>query len=192
MAELDVHLPRIADGDAAAFGAWLGAAEPALRESLRRFAAQADVEAVLQEALLRVWQVAPRVEPDGRPNALLRLAVRVARNLALDEARRAGFRAPADEVELTALLDRLAGAAAPEPPDPLLRRLIAACRAKLAAKPRAALDARLQSGGSEPDAALAAALGMRLNTFLQNVGRARKALAECLRRGGAALPEQVP
>lgn len=190
MADLDVHLPPIAEGDAGAFAAWLGAAEPALRESLRRFAAQADVEAVLQEALLRVWQVAPRVTPDGRPNALLRLAVRVARNLALDEARRAGLRAPADEAERAALLDRLAGAAAPEPPDPLLRRLIAACRAKLAAKPRAALDARLRAGGAEPDAALAAALGMRLNTFLQNVGRARKALAECLRRGGAALPEQ--
>lgn len=187
MADLDVHLPRIAEGDADAFGAWLGAAEPALRESLRRFAAQADVEAILQESLLRVWQVAPRVEPDGRPNALLRLAVRAARNLALDEARRAGFRAPAGEAELAALLDQLAGDAAPEPPDPLLRRLIAACRAKLAAKPRAALDARLRSGGAEPDAALAAALGMRLNTFLQNVGRARKALAACLRRGGAAL-----
>jgi RNA polymerase sigma-70 factor (ECF subfamily) len=191
MADLDVHLPRISEGDADAFGAWLGAAEPALREGLRRFAAQADVEAVLQEALLRVWQVAPRVKPDGRPNALLRLAVRVARNLALDEARRAGFRAPTDEAELAALLDALA-AAAPEPPDPLLRRLIAACREKLAAQPRAALDARLRAGGAEPDASLAAALGMRLNTFLQNVGRARKALADCLRRGGAALSELLP
>lgn len=192
MPDLDAHLPQIAAGDADAFGRWLAGAEAELRESLRRFAAQVDAEALLQEALLRVWQVAPRLQPDGRPNTLLRLAVRVARNLAVDEARRAGFRAPVGEEDLAALLDALAGEAAPAPPDPLLRRLIARCRERLAARPRAALDARLRAGGAEPDAALAAALGMRLNTFLQNVGRARKALAECLRRGGAALPEHAP
>jgi DNA-directed RNA polymerase specialized sigma24 family protein len=192
MPDLDPHLPRIAAGDAGAFGRWLAGAEHELRASLRGFAAQVDTEAVLQEALLRVWQVAPRVKPDGRPNALLRMAVRVARNLAVDEARRAGFRAPLGEEDLAALLDALAGDAAPDAPDPLLRRLIARCREKLAAKPRAALDARLQAGGAAPDATLAARLGMRLNTFLQNVGRARKALADCLRRGGVALPEHVP
>jgi RNA polymerase sigma-70 factor (ECF subfamily) len=192
MPDLDPHLPQIAAGDADAFGRWLALAEPQLRAGLRAFAAQVDTEAVLQEALLRVWQVAPRVKPDGRPNALLRLAVRVARNLAVDEARRAGFRAPLGDEGLAAQLDALAAGAEPEPPDPLLRRLIARCREKLAAKPRAALDARLHASGAEPDATLAAALGMRLNTFLQNVGRARKALAECLRRGGAALPEHAP
>jgi RNA polymerase sigma-70 factor (ECF subfamily) len=192
MLDLDLHLPQLAAGDADAFARWLSGAEPQLRDSLRGFAARVDTEAVLQEALLRVWQVAPRVKPDGRPNALLRMAVRVARNLAVDEARRAGFRAPLSGEDLAALLDALAGETAPDAPDPLLRRLIARCREALAAKPRAALDARLRSGGGAPDATLAAALGMRLNTFLQNVGRARKALAECLRRGGVALPEHVP
>jgi RNA polymerase sigma-70 factor (ECF subfamily) len=192
MLDLDLHLPAIAEGDPVAFGHWLASAEPSLRESLRRFAAHADVEAVLQEALLRVWQVAPKVKPDGRPNALLRLAARAARNLALDEARRAGFRAAVAEDDLARLLDALAADAAPEAPDPMLRRLIARCREKLRKQPRAALDARLHAGGAEPDAGLAAALGMKLNTFLQNVGRARTALAECLRRAGVALPERAP
>ena len=33
----------------------------------------------------RVWQVAPRFKPDGRPDALLRLAIRIGRNLAVSE-----------------------------------------------------------------------------------------------------------
>jgi DNA-directed RNA polymerase specialized sigma24 family protein len=193
MADLDLHLPRIAAGDGAAFGRWLAGAEGPLRAGLRGFAAQVDVEAVLQEALLRAWQVAPRLLPDGRPNALLRFAVRAARNLALDEARRAGFRAPLDDEELARQLEGLAaGVGPPEAPDPLLRRLIQACREKLARKPRAALDGRLASGGAEPDAEVAARLGMRTNTFLQNVTRARRALSECLRRAGVPLAELSP
>lgn len=193
MADLDVHLPQIAAGDGAAFGRWLASAEGSLRAGLRGFAAQVDVEAVLQEALLRAWQLAPRLRPDGRPNALLRFAVRAARNLALDEARRAGFRAPANEEELARLLEGLAAAGGPpEAPDPLLRRLIQACREKLARKPRQALEGRLQAAGAEPDAEVAARLGMRTNTFLQNVTRARRALQECLRRAGVPEAELTP
>lgn len=192
MADLDVHLPGIAAGQEPAFGRWLAGAEAPIRDALRGFARQVDVEAVLQEALLRAWQVAPRLAPDGRPNALLRFAVRAARNLAVDEARRAGFRAPVDGEQLSRLLDALAGAGTPEAPDPLLRRLIAACRERLAAKPRAALDGRLAAGGAEPDATVAARLGMRVNTFLQNVSRARRALAECLRRAGVPDAELSP
>jgi len=190
MADLDLHLPAIAAGDDGAYARWLSGAEPELRASLRAFAAAVDAEAVLQEALLRVWQVAPRLAPDGRPNALLRFAVRTARNLALDEARRGGHRLTvhADGPEL----DALAGSETPEQSDPLLRRLILSCRDHLAARPRQALEARLAAGGYEPDAVLAARLGMRLNTFLQNVGRARRALVECLRRGGVAVEELRP
>src|SRR5208283_2336553 len=83
--DLDVHLVAIRSGDARAFGAWLSAAEPSLRGGLRSFARQVDVEAVLQEALLRTWQVAPRFEADGQPNGLVRLAQRIARNLAVSE-----------------------------------------------------------------------------------------------------------
>jgi RNA polymerase sigma-70 factor (ECF subfamily) len=52
--DLDRHLPAIAAGDPDAFAPWVAGAEPALRDSLRPFAARVDTEAVLQEALLRV------------------------------------------------------------------------------------------------------------------------------------------
>jgi len=72
--DLDAHLAAIATGDADAFGRWVAGAEAPLRGALRSFAARVDTEAILQEALLRVWQVAPRVALDGKPNALLRFA----------------------------------------------------------------------------------------------------------------------
>jgi RNA polymerase sigma-70 factor (ECF subfamily) len=134
-----------------------------------------DTEAVLQEALLRVWQVAPRFVPDGRDNGLLRLAHRIAKNLALDGARRA--RAvplePGDEPTLL-----------PSLPDPLLRGAIVRCREALPAKPAQALAARIESAGADDDRALAARLGMQPNTFLQNFTRARRLLAECLHEAG--------
>jgi RNA polymerase sigma-70 factor (ECF subfamily) len=181
--DLDVHLPAIATGDAEAFGAWLAGAEASVRRPLGSFAHVVDTEAVVQEALLRVWQVAPRFQPDGRPNALLRFAVRVARNLALDHARRARL-TPMD----LAGLERAAHAEEPvevEPPDPLLRELIARCLAALPAKPGRALALRLAGGRHDRD--LADALHMQLNTFLKNIGRAKALLAECLRRGGVTL-----
>jgi DNA-directed RNA polymerase specialized sigma24 family protein len=79
--DLDAHLPGIRAGDAQGFAAWLAGAESPLRAALRSFAAVVDVEAVLQEAFLRVWQLAPDFVPDGRPNALLRYAHRIARHL---------------------------------------------------------------------------------------------------------------
>jgi len=187
MIDLDAQLPAIAAGDSDAFGRWVAGAEPALRGSLRSLAAHVDCEAVLQEALLRVWQVAPRCTRDGRPNALLRLGVRIARNLALDELRRARVAT----VDVAAVEVALARAEWPEPraPDPLLRRVIEECRQALPRSPAAALAARLEAAGAEPDEALAARLHMRLNTFLQNVGRARKLLAACLARRGVDLGE---
>jgi len=99
----DDLLPAISAGDAAAFARWLASAEDRLRGSLRSFAERVDVEAVLQEALVRVWQLAPRVVPDGRPHALLRLAIRIARNLAVSDLRRSRL----EPVEADAL-ERLA------------------------------------------------------------------------------------
>jgi len=180
--DLDVHLEAIAAGDAAAFARWLAAAEPALRPGLRRFAAVCDTEAVLQEALLRVWQVAPRFVRDGRDNGLLRLAARIARNRALSEARRAGVVvAQGDDVPEVPITPAL--------PDPALAAHIAGCREALPPAPARVFSARLEAGGGEPDAALAERLGMRLNTFLQNAGRARKLLASCLERAGITLAE---
>ena len=67
MNDLDVHLSAIVSGDPEAFGRWVAGCELRLRRSLASFAGSVDVEAVLQETLLRVWQVAPRLEPDGNP-----------------------------------------------------------------------------------------------------------------------------
>jgi RNA polymerase sigma factor (sigma-70 family) len=186
--DLDVHLADIVAGDADAFARWVAGAEPALRRALRPLAAYVDAEAIVQEALLRVWQVAPRFTPDGHPNGLLRLAVRVAHNLAVSERRR--IRASAVEADMIERLCEEAGAVAGEPaPDPLLRRRIEECREQLPDKPREALRERLACAGGEPDERLAARLGMRLNTFLQNFTRARRLLAECLEAHGLDLEE---
>lgn len=178
-------LQRISAGDPEAFGQWIAGAEPSLRRALRPFAALVDTEAVLQEALLRVWQVAPRFVPDGRPNALLRFAVTTTRNAAISELRRS---APTAE-QLDALEAHLAAEEAVEPsvPDPFLRAAIAECRQKLPRQPAAALEQRLLSGGVEDDAVLAQRVGMKTNTFLQNLTRARKLLAECLKKRGVAV-----
>lgn len=179
MTDLDVHLPAIAAGDAAAFGWWLAGAERPLRASLRSFATRVDCEAVLQEALLRTWQVAPRVVADGKPNALLRMAHRVARNAAIDAARRERTQ-PLDEATLAT-----EAPIEPHLPDPALRRHLAECREKLPPAPARAWSARLDPSG--PDRDLAAACEMSLNTFLKNVGRARELLRDCLGRRGITL-----
>ncbi len=186
--DLDVHLPAISARDTRAFGRWMAAAEGPMRESLRSFATVVDVEAVLQEALLRVWQVAPRFVPDGRANGLLRLGVRMARNLAVSEVRRTRAR-PATDEDLERALDE--GTASPEAPDPMLRRVLAECREALPEQPRRALDARLDGAGGTEDLDLAEALGMRLNTFLQNFTRARRFLAECLKKRGVAVDQEL-
>lgn len=187
--DTDAELPSILAGDADAFGRWLAGAERPVRESLRSFAAVLDVESVLQEALLRVWQVAPRFVPDGRPNGLLRLGVRIARNLAVSEVRRLRIVRPAAPADVEAALAE--AERPPSPPDPMLRDAIHACRERLPERPRQALDARLASAGAAGDPELAASLGMRTNTFLQNFTRARQLLAECLRRRGVILDVEL-
>jgi RNA polymerase sigma-70 factor (ECF subfamily) len=190
---MDSLVAAIAAGDPAAFASWMRGAERPIRDSLRGFAASVDTEAVLQETLLRIWQVAPRFEPDGRPNGLMRLAIRIAHNLAISEVRRTGRAVPGEpaalERALEAELER-AGSHAQGLPDPLLRQRLQDCRERrLPGKPRQALDARLENAGAEPDAVLAARLAMQKNTFLQNVTRARRLLVDCLRAHGIDLAE---
>lgn len=182
--DLDVELGAIVAGDSRAFARWVAGAEVPLRAELRRFAAVVDVEAVLQEALLRTWQVAPRLTRDSEANALLRLSLRIARNLAIDHARR-------DRARLDDASAIENASTAPASPDPLLRRVLLECEAKLPKKLGAALRARLASGGAEPDAVLARRLKLRVNTFLQNVTRARRLLAQCLRRSGVDLEREL-
>ena len=185
--DLDAHLPGIGAGDTDAFARWLAGAEAPLRASLRSFAANVDAEAVLQETFLRVWTLAPRFTPDGRANALLRFAHRIARHLAISETRRRH-----GETSLEASAEDPPDLAAAAPPDPLLRAAIEACRGQLSGKPALALAQRLATGGDEPDAAIARRLGMTLNTFLQNFTRARKQLADCLKKRGVRLDEVAP
>jgi RNA polymerase sigma factor (sigma-70 family) len=183
--ELDLLLPEIVAGDADAFGRWLAGAEPRVRASLASFADRVDVEAVLQECLLRIWQVAPRFVADGRPDGLVRLAIRIARNLALDDLRRRRIE-PATIVQLEAIAEPTSVA----PPDPMLRELIVICRDKLPERPAAALQARLD-GPWRPDVELAHELGMKPNTFLQNFTRARKLLAQCLSAHGVDVEVEL-
>ncbi|MDI3290735.1 sigma factor [Polyangium sp. 15x6] len=187
MLDLDVHLPAIAAGDADAFGRWIAGAEGRVRESLRPYATRVDTEAVLQETLLRVWQVAPRHVADGRPNSLVRLAIRIGRNLCIDDLRRARL-APVEDEDLD---ETRLETFEPRAPDPLLRKVIAHCHEKLPDKPAEVLRARLASGGAEPDETLAERLGMRINTFLQNFTRARKMLAECLEKHHVDLEAEL-
>lgn len=186
MHDLDVHLPAIVAGDASAFGSFVAGAETRLRHSLTSFAGHVDVEAVVQECLLRIWQVAPKVVPDGRPNTLLRLSIRVARNLAISETRRRRV----DPAVVSRLERETEGVVDPEIPDPKLREVIALCRDRLPDKPAAALTARLE-GPWRADVDLAADLGMQPNTFLQNFTRARKLLAACLGAHGIDLAQEL-
>ncbi|MCA9284988.1 MAG: hypothetical protein KDA22_07235 [Phycisphaerales bacterium] len=183
MTDHDLHLERIAAGDPRAFAAWVAAAEPRVRLSLSSFAARVDTEVVVQETLLRIWQVAPRFAPDGRPDGLIRLAVRIARNLAVTEVRR---RRP--ELVDDAMLDEHAAAPVPpvDPPDGALRAAVERCLEALPTKPRQAIQARI-AGAVERDRVLAENIGMKLNTFVQNVRRARLALTACLRKHGFPL-----
>lgn len=182
MTDTDRDLEAIAAGDHNAFARWVAAAEPRIRFSLSRFCRFVDTEVVVQETLLRMWQLAPRFTPDGKPDALLRYAVRTAHNLAITEVRRNGTR---DSIDLPD---------APEfgvvDPPPLstaeLREAVEGCLRELPRRPRSAMRARLREPHVRDDA-LADGLGMTANTFFQNIRRARLALLECLQRHGFAL-----
>jgi RNA polymerase sigma factor (sigma-70 family) len=185
--DFDTLLPAIVAGDADAFGRFIAGIEIDLRRSLRPFAARVDIEAVLQEALLRVWQSAARIVPDGRPQALVRFSMRVARNLAISEIRKKRELLPGDDEVAEAFDD-----AEVAPPDPMLRRLIHDCFEKLPPQPKMVLGMRLENRGAEPDLKLAEEAGMKLNTFLQNVTRARKLLGECLEHKGVTFIGGAP
>lgn len=180
--ESDSHLQAIAGGDPDAFASWVAVAEPRIRCSLMSFATVVDTESVVQECLLRVWQVAPRFKPDGKPDGLVRLSVRIARNLAVSEVRK---RRPG--LITAEMLASLEDSSTPDlEPDPDLRSAVQKCREELPARPRKAIEARMEGAGRS-DHDLAESVNMALNTFFQNVRRARLALAECLERRGIKL-----
>lgn len=188
MVEEQQLLSELAKGDANAFARWASSVEHPLRSALRPFATSVDTEAVLQETLLRIWQVAPRFTHDGQPNALLRFAMRTARNVAVSEWRRQGRAEQQEALErhLSAELE-----IAPITPDPHLRAQISKCREKLPGQPKVAMEQRLAAEGTEDDSVLAARVGMSLNTFLQNFTRARRFLKGCLEKTGIHLDREL-
>jgi DNA-directed RNA polymerase specialized sigma24 family protein len=106
-------------------------------------------------------------------------------NLARGEARRLARETSLDLEEMEALPE-----AQVEPdaaPDPFLRRVVLGCLESLPPQPRSAILARIRDGGLRPDRALAKALNMKANTFLQNIVRARKLLIGCLQAQGVTL-----
>jgi DNA-directed RNA polymerase specialized sigma24 family protein len=182
---IDQAFESARQGDRQAFGDWMGRVERPIRASLARFARAVDVEAVVQETLLRMWTLAcdPGRELTGE-NASLRFALGVARNLARAEARRFAREDRVDPHELPEV------PVEPEPvPSPGLRAAIEDCWRRLAGRPGDALRLRVSLGAGMSDQELAPFLGMTLNTFLQNVVRARRRLADCLRGRGVDLRE---
>ena len=190
--DLDRQVPRIVAGDHDAFAEWMRGAEPRIRDSLRSLATLVDVEAAVQETLLRIWQAAPRFVPDGGENGLLRLAVRIARNFAISQLRRRRLEpAQIEALEAEARAEEHAALEPARPGDPLLRRRIEECLRRLPRQPGRALAARLAAAGREPDETVAEGLRMRRNTFLQNITRARKLLTACLERAGVDLAVEL-
>ena len=187
MTAIDVAFAKARAGSHEAFAEWMGGVELPIRLSLRRFAQAVDVEAVVQETLLRMWLLSQDKERDlSGENASLRFAIGVALNIARSEARRWG------REQLLPPEDLPEPAVDPEPPsDPGLRRAIAECLARVAASPRRAIRARMDLGGLASDRDIAESLRMTLNTFLQNIVRARKQVANCLKRRGIPLEEAL-
>jgi DNA-directed RNA polymerase specialized sigma24 family protein len=185
MTEIDALWLRVCDGDQVAFGDWMGRVERPIRRSLIPFARAVDAESVVQETLLRMWvQARDRVQELSGDDASLRFAAGMARNLARNMARKYGreLHLPPEGMPEPSV--------APEPPaDPFLRRAIAECFGRLAKKPLLAMRARLADGHHRDDGTLAEQLGMTLNTFLQNIVRARQQLAKCLGAKGVKLQE---
>ena len=171
-------------GDREAFARWMGMVEIPLRRSLHRFARAVDVEAVVQEALLRMWLIAGDSQRmlEGS-HASLKYAFAVGRIVALEEVRR--YRQDRF-VELDVLDGLPEGCIHPDPPDPVLARKLQECMERLPGRPRDALRARVHNGGLS-DRQLAATLRMKTNTFFQNIVRARRLLRECLERRGVRL-----
>ena len=181
------NLFRLArSGDQDAFAKWMGMVELTLRRRLARFARAVDVEVVVQETFMRMWLVAlDRTRILEGENASLRFASAIAQNVAREEVRRTRREQFVDPQDLDRLQKNWVD---PETTDPALGKAITACVESLPAKPKKALKARIRDGHL-PDRDLAEAVRMKLNTFLQNIVRARKLIGDCLEQKGIRLGE---
>ncbi len=187
MSEIDDLWAQAIKGDPRELGDWMGRVERPIRRSLQPFARVVDAEGVVQETLLRMCLFAQkrRVELTGE-NASLRWAIVMARRIAQNEARkrRPDVLLPPENMPEPAI--------EPEPlADPFLARAIRECLGALTGKPLAAMRARLGAHGMLSDKALAATLRMNVNTFLQNIVRARRQIEQCLAAKGVSLEEAL-
>jgi len=184
MSVIDAEFTGVCAGDVEALARWMGCVEHPIRLSLRPFARAVDVESIVQETLSRMWVFArDRGAQLTGEDASLRYAIGMARNLARNEARRLKREVQLPPEQLPEPVTT------PDPPsDPRLRTLIEACLRALASRPREALLRRIHRPWL-PDRTLAAETKMTLNTFLQNIVRARRQLASCLEDKGVPLKE---
>lgn len=187
MTEIDELWLAVCRGSWRACGDWMGRVERPIRRSLFPFAQAVDAEGVVQETLMRMWIYAQERGPElTGENASLRFAIGMARNIARNEARKHGREKLLPPGDLPDWIVE------PEPgADPFIARAIRECFQKLARQPLLALRARLEHGAGLPDRAIAAMLGMTVNTLLQNVVRARKQLGECLVGKGIDVEEYI-
>lgn len=187
MTAIDVAFAAVCAGDEMAFANWMGRVERPIRLSLRPYARAVDVEGVVQETLLRMWQFArDRGHTLIGEDASLRFAIGMARNIARNEARRLRRESPIppegiEEVPVPS----------DPPPDPGLARAIAECLKKVSRRPLEALRARVDLQGYLRDREIAARLGMTVNAFLQNIVRARRQLADCLKSRHVPIEEYL-
>ena len=179
------ELEAIARRDQDAFSRWFARCEIPLKRSLRNFAEVVDVEAVIQDTAIKVWEGASKIEPDGRPECLLRWALTVARNAARNAATRAGHQVPLE------VHPEDAGAPVVVAGDPILRVRIRRCLEQLRTNPRRVLAARLADSGQRRDRDLATSMGMSFDAFRQNLARGRHALEQCLRGFGIDVRQYV-
>lgn len=179
--ELEVdELQAIVRRDQEAFKRWLKRCESPLKRSLGTFAELVDIEAVVQDTAIKVWQEAPRITPDGRPAFLLRWSRTVAINSARNILRRTEHRAdhrdplPSDD-ELQEL------EVAPfQAPDPFLEKRVRQCLDRLQPNQQRSFRTRIDDDGAHKDRELAESIGMGFDAFRQNLARGRKALVACL------------
>jgi len=191
LTDIDALFSVARNGDEQAFGDWMGRVERPIQASLWPFARVVDLEVVMQETFARMWVFAQDATRrlDG-PNASLRCALGVARNVAREQVRQARL---GQMVPLESLADPPEPASNDgTPEDPGLMKIIRACIEALPKRPRQALLARIGAEGVAPDRALAARIEMSVNAFLQNIVRARAQLARCLKGRGVSLEEYVP
>ena len=177
----------IARRDQDVFGHWLKQHEIPLRLALRRFADLVDVEVVVQETAIVVWERAATIVPDGRRGFLWRWAVTVALNKARNEARRSARIGPnvTSQIE-EKLLDPTS--VRPRPDQMFIARLNR-CRAQLPDTLGRALAVRIEDNGQRSDRELAASIGVSFDAFRQSLARGRKALRQCLSTFGIDLTE---